>query len=171
MLSAKRAPANCCHIRGSERISFSNLNEHDDPKGSFMKRPQQPERFGNQTLIRTKSSTRDGAVSMDTVLRKAGPAMTKAPRSHSTSPALQVSRSQASQALSRCLGSLRNPAQSNRLRTASRGSQCTGSCPGETTWSATRPPPWRAPSGLPSVSPLAAPSPGSPGLGCKHRCG
>lgn len=98
-----------------------------------MKRPQQPERFGNQKLIRTKSSTRDGAVSVDTVLRKAGPAMTKAPRSHLTSPALQVSGSRASQALSRCLGSLRNPAQSSRLHTASRGSQCTGSCPGETT--------------------------------------
>lgn len=35
--------------------------------------------------------------------------------------------------LSRCRGSLRNPARSSPLRTASRGSQCTGYCLGETT--------------------------------------
>lgn len=35
--------------------------------------------------------------------------------------------------LSRCPGSLRNPARSSRLHTASRGSRCVGFCPDETT--------------------------------------
>lgn len=42
-------------------------------------------------------------------------------------------RSWAPPALSRCPGSLRNPARSSPLCTASRGRPCVGSCPGETT--------------------------------------
>ena len=90
--------------------------------------------FGNQTLIRTKSSTGDGAVSMNRVLRKAGFCQdwsSKQPLDGVQPLGLQVLGPNRS--LSRYLGSLRSPAQSSPLCITSRGSPCRGYCPGETT--------------------------------------
>lgn len=71
---------------------------------------------------------------MNTVLRKAGAAVPGTQGATWRSPAWQGSGSWALTDLSRCPGSLRNPARSSPLSTASRGSQCVDSCPGGTTY-------------------------------------
>lgn len=84
-------------------------------------------------MVRIKSSTRTEPPPR-TAVRKPASAVTGAQSSHLVESSLSGLRGRGPvRSLSRCLGSLRNPSQSSPPRTASRGSQCTGYCLGETT--------------------------------------
>lgn len=129
--------------------------------------------FGNQTLIRIKSSTGDGAVARTRSLEKPVSAATGVPSSRLTESSLQSRVPGPLQPLSRYPGSVRNSAQSNPLCTTSRESPYGGCCPAGTTCNTDEalrrrgrgqgraPSKWLPPRGIPMATRIPPRGPGS----------